>query len=178
MINKQKKFLISGLTLMLLIFFLDTLIPLGVAGGVPYILVILVSLWCENNYITLITAVVCSALTILGFYSSPEGGQFWQILINRFLALFAIWTVTVLSLQRSKTLEEKAEAVKLHEKALSELKILQGFIPICASCKKIRNEEGNWDQMEVYITEHSEADFTHSVCPDCAKKLYPGLTKK
>jgi hypothetical protein len=112
-------------------------------------------------------------LTIIGFYSSPDGGKLWQVCINRFLALFAIWTVTILSLQRKKTLEEKEEAVTQLEKTLSELKILQGFIPICASCKKIRNEEGQWDQMEAYITEHSEADFSHSICPDCAKKLYP-----
>jgi PAS domain S-box-containing protein len=53
-----------------------------------------------------------------------------------------------------------------------EVKILRGLLPICASCKKIRDDRGYWNQLEVYIREHSEADFTHSICPDCGKKLY------
>ncbi|MCI5143007.1 MAG: hypothetical protein D3909_15005 [Candidatus Electrothrix sp. ATG1] len=57
--------------------------------------------------------------------------------------------------------------------ALEEVKILRGIIPICASCKKIRSDEGVWDQLEVYIQEHSEAEFSHSICPECMVKLYP-----
>lgn len=56
-----------------------------------------------------------------------------------------------------------------------EVKILQGFLPICASCKKIRDDKGYWSQIESYISDHSEAQFSHGVCPDCAKKLYPEL---
>ena len=54
------------------------------------------------------------------------------------------------------------------------IRILEGFIPICANCKKIRREN-NWDQIEKYISEHSLAKFSHSICPDCMKKLYPEL---
>jgi hypothetical protein len=49
------------------------------------------------------------------------------------------------------------------------------LLPICASCKKIRDDKGYWTQVDVYVQEHSEADFTHSICPECAAKLYPGL---
>lgn len=59
--------------------------------------------------------------------------------------------------------------------ALAEVKILSGLLPICASCKKIRDDKGYWNQIEGYIREHSEAEFTHSICPECAKKLYPEL---
>jgi DNA-binding response OmpR family regulator len=59
------------------------------------------------------------------------------------------------------------------EEALSKVKLLSGFIPICCSCKKIRQDDGFWEQVEVYIKEHSEAEFSHSICPDCIKKLYP-----
>ena len=59
--------------------------------------------------------------------------------------------------------------------ALSQLKVLTGLIPICASCKKIRDDTGYWNQLESYLRDHSEAEFTHSICPDCAKKLYPDL---
>lgn len=56
------------------------------------------------------------------------------------------------------------------EKALEEVKVLSGIIPICAWCKKIRNDSGYWDQLEHYISEHSDADFTHGVCPECYEK--------
>ncbi len=62
-------------------------------------------------------------------------------------------------------------------RALSEVKALSGLLPICASCKKIRDDTGYWNQIESYIRDHSEADFSHSICPDCAKKLYPEYYK-
>lgn len=60
-------------------------------------------------------------------------------------------------------------------KALDEVKILSGFLPICAECKKIRDDKGYWNQIESYIRDHSEAEFSHSICPECASKLYPGI---
>jgi len=59
------------------------------------------------------------------------------------------------------------------QQALANVKKLSGFLPICASCKKIRDDTGYWNQIEEYIRDHSEVEFTHGVCPDCAKKLYP-----
>jgi hypothetical protein len=61
------------------------------------------------------------------------------------------------------------------KKVEAEVKILRGFLPICASCKKIRDDKGYWQQVEDYIRVHSEAEFTHSLCPECVKKLYPEL---
>jgi hypothetical protein len=57
------------------------------------------------------------------------------------------------------------------QKALAEIKVLRGILPICSYCKKIRDDEGSWRQMETYIRDHSEAEFTHGMCPDCAKKM-------
>lgn len=59
-----------------------------------------------------------------------------------------------------------------------EIKILRGILPICSSCKKIRDDAGYWSQIELYIREHSDAEFTHSICPQCVKKLYPGCSNK
>jgi CheY-like chemotaxis protein len=59
------------------------------------------------------------------------------------------------------------------EKALKEIKELQGILPICSACKKIRDDKGYWKQLEAYFREHSEIGFTHSICPDCADRLYP-----
>jgi DNA-binding response OmpR family regulator len=61
------------------------------------------------------------------------------------------------------------------QKALKEVKVLRGLIPICASCKKIRNDGGFWQQIEEYLSEHSEAEFSHGLCQPCIKKLYPGV---
>ncbi len=61
------------------------------------------------------------------------------------------------------------------EKALTEIKTLRGIIPICSHCKKIRDDEGYWNRIESYLHKHSEAELSHSICPDCAKEHYPDL---
>jgi transcriptional regulator with GAF, ATPase, and Fis domain len=67
-----------------------------------------------------------------------------------------------------------AEVFKELQKALKQVKQLSGLLPICASCKKIRDDKGYWNQIESYIRDHSEAEFSHGICPECMKKLYPG----
>jgi len=61
---------------------------------------------------------------------------------------------------------------------LEEVKTLSGFVPICASCKKIRDDKGYWQAVEKYIAAHSSAEFTHGICPDCISKLYPELPQE
>lgn len=78
----------------------------------------------------------------------------------------------------TKRKEVEADREKLVSKlqdALNKIKTLKGIIPICAACKKIRDDKGYWNQIESYIKEHSEADFSHGICPECAEKLYPEL---
>ena len=69
-----------------------------------------------------------------------------------------------------ETLSEKIDEL---QRALSEIKTLRGIVPICASCKKIRDDAGFWQQVEVYVHDHSEAEFSHGICPECMKRLYP-----
>jgi CheY-like chemotaxis protein len=76
---------------------------------------------------------------------------------------------------REQELRRSNEAL---QKALSEVKVLKGMVPICASCKKIRNDQGFWQQLEEYIQQHSEAEFSHGLCTPCIKKLYPGFCKE
>jgi len=63
------------------------------------------------------------------------------------------------------------------QEALEKVRVLRGLLPICSVCKKIRNDQGYWIQLEVFIRDHSEADFTHSLCPSCAAQMYPGRAK-
>ncbi len=79
---------------------------------------------------------------------------------------------------RKKTEEEREKLIKDLTEAMAEVKTLSGLLPICASCKKIRDDKGYWNQIEEYIRDHSEAEFSHSICPECAKKLYPDFTGK
>jgi PAS domain S-box-containing protein len=74
--------------------------------------------------------------------------------------------------------KEREHLISELQKALSDIKKLSGLLPICASCKKIRDDKGYWNQIESYISEHSEAEFSHGICPECAKKLYPDFYKK
>jgi PAS domain S-box-containing protein len=75
--------------------------------------------------------------------------------------------------ERERTERKLAKLVGELQAALAQVKTLTGLLPICASCKKIRDDRGYWTQVEVYVSEHSDADFTHSICPDCAARLYP-----
>lgn len=61
--------------------------------------------------------------------------------------------------------------------ANTKINSLEGLLPICSACKKIRDEKGDWSQIEIYIRDRSKVEFTHSICPECAKKLYPELYK-
>jgi PAS domain S-box-containing protein len=75
-----------------------------------------------------------------------------------------------------KQMERQRESLIAElQEALGRVKTLSGLLPICASCKKIRDDHGYWHQVEVYVGDHSNAEFTHGLCPDCGSKLYPGL---
>ena len=74
--------------------------------------------------------------------------------------------------------DAKEELIMGLQKAQEEVNILSGLIPICATCKKIRDDNGYWNRMESYISNHSKAEFSHSICPDCAQKSYPDLYKE
>jgi CheY-like chemotaxis protein len=78
---------------------------------------------------------------------------------------------THLHLRRLVELERK-ERQQLEE-SLAKIKQLSGLLPICARCKCIRDDQGYWNQLEKYLTSHAEVEFTHGICPNCAKVLYP-----
>jgi uncharacterized PurR-regulated membrane protein YhhQ (DUF165 family) len=77
--------------------------------------------------------------------------------------------------RRKNAENERDKVIQELKKALSEVKTLRGFLPICCICKNIRDDQGYWNQIESYIRDRSEAEFSHSICPKCAKKHYPDL---
>lgn len=80
--------------------------------------------------------------------------------------------------KRKKIEQEKEELISRLQKALEEIKTLQGILPVCSYCKRIRDDQGYWNQIESYISAHSDASFSHSICPECLKKHHPQLAGK
>lgn len=76
---------------------------------------------------------------------------------------------------RKQAEAEREKLISELQESLAKVKALSGLLPICTSCKKIRDDKGYWNQVESYISEHSDAEFTHGMCPDCMKKFYPEL---
>ena len=74
---------------------------------------------------------------------------------------------------RKRAEEERQRMIQELNEALSKVKLLRGLLPICSSCKRIRDDHGYWQQVEKYVQEHSEAEFSHAICPECMETLYP-----
>lgn len=108
--------------------------------------------------------------------------QKWEIDDFVVTGLFLMLAFGLFALRRSRetirTMKELAQYARELQATTNEVRQLQGIIPICASCKKIRDDKGFWHQVERYISDHSEADFSHSLCPDCIAKLYPELLEE
>jgi hypothetical protein len=85
---------------------------------------------------------------------------------------FASWEMHRWRRELFLTFEREKEAREQFEAAQAEIQTLRGIISICASCKKIRTDEGQWQQVEAYVREHSEAEFSHGICPQCSEALY------
>jgi hypothetical protein len=77
--------------------------------------------------------------------------------------------------ERKQVEAERDRLIQDLQSALANVKSLSGMLPICAGCKRIRDDKGYWSQVESYIQQHSEAKFTHGLCPDCTRKYFPGL---
>ena len=77
--------------------------------------------------------------------------------------------------KRQRAEEEKDRAISKLQNVILKYNTLKGFLPICASCKRVKDAKGRWRSVESYVSEHSGADFTHDICPKCAKRLYPDV---
>ena len=108
------------LLLMATVFVIDLQLPLGVAGGIPYVAVIIVSLWFKNQNYVIGLAIICTILTFIGFYFSPIGGELWKVITNRGLAIFAIWTTAVLATKWGNTLMQVEQYTLKSNKILEE----------------------------------------------------------
>jgi hypothetical protein len=133
---------------------LDSVTPLAMADWlIPVCLVCFVSARAGRMETTAV-AVAATACMVAGLWSSPSGGMpFWMGALNRLAAVCIIWICVYAAHRRSM---REVEA-----------KVLRGLLAICSSCKRIRYDDDQWQNLESYITRHSEARFTHTLCPLC-----------
>lgn len=121
-----------------------------------------ITIW-QSHMITIIFS-TCIA-TIAGFFVLREHARLQQRLVEEIA-------------ERTHAQEQQERLIGELRAALANVKTLRGLLPICASCKKIRDDAGYWNQLETYIHEHSEAKFSHGLCPDCIRQLYPDLLEE
>ena len=149
-----------------LVFVLDLSGKFGNAVGVLYIApLLLVGIGSTKRKPRLIvSAGICSVLTVAGYaFASPQD-VVGVAIANRVLSLLAVWlaaSLCVLYLRVEDSLDSARE-----------------FLPICASCKKIRDEGGLWHHLESYFAKQFAVKFTHGICPECVRQLYPEVVKK
>jgi len=121
-----------------------------------------ITLW-KSHFITIIFSAFCG--TVSSYFI-----LFNQVKINSILDRKNI--------ENEMLKNELQETVSKLTITLSELKTLQGLLTVCASCRKIKNKDGSWSQLEAYVHEHAEVDFSHGICPECANILYPDIMEK
>ncbi len=164
--------------LMGVVFVPDAYMPRGIAESVLYVTAIWASLWCPNRRFILHAVAISSILTIVGFLLSAPQGETWTSLVNHGIGLLVIWITGLLGFERLRVEAAQEEAVRKREEALQHVRILQGLLSICSGCKKIRDGQGYWTHLESYISSHSEANFSHGLCPQCLQTMYPEFANR
>jgi len=147
---------------------LDAVTPRGLALWLTQVVVMWSALRWASRRELLVVAVWTAACADVGFWLSPPSGLPVGIKVaNQFLCMTGIFLLLNAGLRQRSA--QAALAV-----TREEVRVLRGLLPICASCKRIRNTKGEWEQMEVYIRTHSEAEFTHGLCPVCIGEQFEG----
>ena len=131
------------------------------------------------TFLSILASVSITVISILIVYdaSGLSLGIVLSVLLPGIATPIVAYLFFQLLAQVDQAQHEKEAVILELQEALTNVKRLSGLLPICASCKKIRDDGGYWHQVEVYIHTHTEADFSHSICPDCTQKLYPMLRR-
>jgi hypothetical protein len=161
---KQVLLAVSGLMLLALVGLADLLTGPEISFGIFYFLPIWVITWHFDRGVAVLFSLLCALVWFAvddasGVQYSRAIVPFWNAAAR--LVYFLSFTF-LLSYIREQLRQSKAE-----------VKRLSGLLPICASCKKIRDDAGYWQEIEAYLHSHAQTQFSHGICPECAKKLYP-----
>lgn len=142
--------------LAVVIFSIDISIPLGVAAGVPYIAVILIALWSPSKSLAIYLALFCTAMTLLGFFLSPEGGELWKVVFNRGIAISAIWVTAILAM---KWKHNQNEMILFQSKMEIEKEKEKIYLATMHGAQHITNNLLNQLQLiKIEVDKHSDFD--------------------
>ena len=169
----DSRFLVGLFVLSLGILVADLFTPLGVAVGTAYVMPVFITLWAGRRLVTLVAATASTAFIILDIWLSPAAGVTWMVIANRLIAVGLVWIVAVLALLRRQAEEEQHRLIAELRAALQQVRTLRGLLPVCASCKKIRDTKGYWNRVDEYLEGHSEAQVSFGICPECMADYHP-----
>jgi K+-sensing histidine kinase KdpD len=156
------------------------------ASFVLFTLAVMTSAWTGGWRMGLIATVLASVAGVWLFITPFDQADLHSVRDAVQIGLFAFAGCGIsffaerLHMARLRAEQETREREKLIgelREAISHVRTLRGLIPICAGCKKIRDDRGYWEQLEVYIRDHSEAQFSHGLCPDCVKKYWDDISE-
>lgn len=180
-LEKQTKIfhVFLGLALTASIGLIDFLVGPNVSLSIFYVIPLSMITWFIHKKAGFLLAFICIIMPIiintkLFFYKKSEYYliNLWNIGMQFIFFLIIIFLISKLKTsvkEKEKIIQEKLNVT------LKEITVLKSFLPICSSCKKIRDENNQWIDVEVYISHHTKTQFSHGICPDCAKKLYPNI---
>jgi hypothetical protein len=178
--SKSVNFLnVVNFSLVILIGFIDYHTGYELSFSIFYLIPVTFSVWFVKKYAGILMS-VASAMTWLvtdlqaGHQYSHIFIPYWNAIVR--MGFFLVATFTLDALKASQ--ERKESLITDLKAALSKVKMLEGILPVCSFCKKIRDEDNTWSTMEGYISSHSEALFSHTYCPDCAREHYPEYFKQ
>ena len=167
-----------ALLLNLIIGVIDYLTGYEIGMEVFYLMPICLLSWLVNRRTGIIMSVISTATLMTANLLAGKNIvnyfiYYWNIFVH-----FGFFIVVVCLISAEKIISDNNEMLidKL-QKSIEEIKTLSGLLPMCSACKKIRDDDGYWKQIEHYISEYTDARFSHSICPDCKEKLYPGFGK-
>jgi hypothetical protein len=139
-----------------IIFYADSTSPVGITLPILYVAPILLGMLVPNRMVTIGGAVIGSALTIAAVFIGPPGGEPWIAWLNRGLVITTLWAT--------------AGIVSFCDHLKDEVTELRRMLPVCASCKKVRDDQGFWTAIEGYVETHCDLLLEHGLCPDCHAK--------
>ncbi len=179
------RFYVGGVVLATGVFILDLNLPLGVAGGMPYILLVMMTNWAPKVGQVYLAAALATLLTIVGYFLSPPGAELWQVLTNRSWSIVGIWVAAGFAIKSKIEFDRALNAQQRLAKSLADLEIrndelqkaigaiktISGIVPICAWCgSQIKNDDGEWVGIEKYFGNHTDARISHGMCPRCSER--------
>ena len=163
----------------------SAIMPVFLSFSIPALTPVTIRFMLIGDEIHIAMGTMTALFGILTYFTAKHvGGSIRELVLLKETFANQLKERTVELMDANQKLKQEVEKHRITEKALekerdtlqktlSELKILKGFLPICSSCNKIRDDKGSWQRIEKYIQDRSEAKFSHGICPDCIKKIYP-----